>query len=162
MYFRNATDDGLFRWFSELIQKAVPGDRAILGYHFPGWQAWIFDGAARPPEGLLSVQFAGIKDSSHDAGLARSLGETFGEDLVVLTGTDTYLELAMQNQAAGCITAPANLLSPDLREIWEGMQTGRDVSAAQRRVATQRHILEKYPPFPSALKSLLHRLHGFP
>lgn len=162
-YFRNATDDGLFRWFSELIQKAVPGDRAILGYHFPrvAGVGFSMELLARLKDSF-PVQFAGIKDSSHDAGLARSLGETFGEDLVVLTGTDTYLELAMQNQAAGCITAPANLLSPDLREIWEGMQTGRDVSAAQRRVERQRHILEKYPPFPSALKSLLHRLHGFP
>ena len=34
-YFRKATDDGLFAWFSELINKAVPSDKYILGYHFP-------------------------------------------------------------------------------------------------------------------------------
>src|SRR4030095_8542306 len=34
-YFRKATDDGLFAWFSELIKKAVPADQYILGYHFP-------------------------------------------------------------------------------------------------------------------------------
>jgi 4-hydroxy-tetrahydrodipicolinate synthase len=162
-YFRNATDEGLFHWFSELIRKAVPADKYILGYHFPrvAGIGFSIDLLARLKDSF-PVQFAGIKDSSHDAGLARALGEKFGTDLVVLTGTDTYLQLAMQNQAAGCITAPANVLSPGLREIWDGLQAGQEVSAAQGRVDHQRHILEKYPPFPPALKALLHRLHGFP
>src|SRR5215204_955517 len=29
-YFRNATDTGLFNWFSELINKAVPRDKYLL------------------------------------------------------------------------------------------------------------------------------------
>jgi 4-hydroxy-tetrahydrodipicolinate synthase len=162
-YFRSATDDGLFNWFSELIHKAVPADKYILGYHFPRVAGVGFSiNLLSRLKDAFPVQFAGLKDSSHDADLAHTLGERFGHDLVVLTGTDTYLQLAMQNQAAGCITAPANLLSPDLREIWEGIRAGQDVSAAHERVEHQRHILEKYPPFPPALKSLLHRLHGFP
>lgn len=162
-YFRTASDEGLFRWFSELIHKAVPSDRYILGYHFPRVAGIGFSiELLKRLKDAFPVQFAGIKDSSHDAGLARSLGETFGYDLAVLTGTDTYLELAMQNQAAGCITAPANVLSPGLRAVWDGMREGRDASQAQARVEQQRHILEKYPPFPPALKALLHRLHGFP
>ena len=162
-YFRNATDEGLFNWFSELIRRAVPTDKYILGYHFPrvAGIGFSIDLLARLKD-AFPVQFAGIKDSSHDADLARALGEKFGSDLVALTGTDTYLQMAMQNQAAGCITAPANILSPGLREIWDGMRTGQDVSEAQARVDHQRHILEKYPPFPPALKALLHRLHGFP
>ena len=162
-YFRNATDEGLFNWFSELIRKAVPADKYILGYHFPrvAGVGFSMDLVARLKD-AYPMQFAGIKDSSHDSDLARSLGEKFGQDLVVLTGTDTYLQLAMENQAAGCITAPANLLSPALREIWDGMRAGSDVSQAHARVEQQRHILEKYPPFPPALKTLLHRLHGFP
>ena len=162
-YFRSATDDGLFQWFRELIHKAVPADKYILGYHFPRVAGIGFSiELLTRLKDAFPVQFAGIKDSSHDADLARALGEKFGPDLVVLTGTDTYLQMAMQNQAAGCITAPANILSPGLREVWEGMQAGQDVSKAQSRVDHQRHILEKYPPFPPALKALLHRLHGFP
>ena len=162
-YFRNATEAGLFNWFRELIRKAVPADKYLLGYHFPqvAGVGFSIELLSRLKE-AFPVQFAGIKDSSHDADLARSLGETFGHDLVVLTGTDTYLQLAMQNQAAGCITAPANILSADLREIWEGIRAGQDVTKAHERVEQQRHILEKYPPFPPALKTLLHRLHDFP
>ena len=162
-YFRKATDDGLFNWFSELINKAVPSDKYILGYHFPqvAGIGFSIELLARLKDSF-PTQFAGIKDSSHDPDLARNLGEKFGYDLAVLNGTDSYLQLAMQNKAAGCITAPANLISPDLREVWDGMRAGRDVSAAQERVNKQRHILEQYPFFPATLKALLHRLHGLP
>ena len=162
-YFRNATDDGLFAWFSELIRKAVPSNGYLLGYHFPSVAGIGFsiELLARLKD-AFPVQFAGIKDSSNDAGLASSLGEEFGSDLAVLTGTDSYLQLAMQNKAAGCITAPANIISPDLREVWDLIQEGRDASEAQIRVRRQREILEKYPPYPATLKALLHRLHGLP
>jgi dihydrodipicolinate synthase/N-acetylneuraminate lyase len=68
----------------------------------------------------------------------------------------------MQNQAAGCITAPANLLSPDLRQVWDAMNDGKDSAEAQARVKRQRDILARYPPFPPTLKALLHREHGLP
>ncbi len=162
-YYRNASDDGLFNWFSEVIKKAVPSDGYLLGYHFPN-----VAGIGLSVE-LLSrlkytfpTQFAGIKDSSHDPALASILGEKFGSDFVALTGTDSYLRLAMQNKAAGCITAAANLISPDLREVWNLMQEGIDASEAQTRVTKQRQVLEKYPPFPPTLKALLHRSHGLP
>jgi len=162
-YFRNATDNGLLAWFSELIKRAVPSDKYVLGYHFPSVAGIGFSiELLSRLKDTFPTQFAGIKDSSHDTDLARNLGERFGDDLVVLTGTDSYLQMAMENKAAGCITAPANLISPDLREVWDAIREGRDFSEAQKRVDEQRHILEKYPPFPPMLKALLHRLHGFP
>ena len=162
-YFRKATDNGLFTWFSEVMDRAVPSNGYVLGYHFPNVAGIGFsmDLLTRLKD-AFPIQFAGIKDSSHDSDLARNLGETFGSDLVVLTGTDSYLQLAMQNKAAGCITAPANLISADLRQVWELMNEGKDVTEALWRVNKQRAILEKYPPFPPTLKALLHRVHRFP
>lgn len=162
-YFRKATDEGLFTWFSELINKAVPKDRYILGYHFPNVAGIGFSlELLTRLKDAFPVQFAGIKDSSHDADLARNLGEKFGDDLVALTGTDTYLQLAMENKAAGCITAAANLISPDLRKAWDLIRAGQDPSEIQARINQQRHSLEKYPPFPPTIKALLHRLHDLP
>jgi len=162
-YYRTATDDGLFNWFSEVIRKSVPSDKYLLGYHFPkvagiGLSVELLSRL----KDAFPTQFAGIKDSSHDADLARTLGEKFGSDLVVLSGTDSYLQMAVQNKAAGCITAAANLISPHLREVWDLMMAGKDASEAQTIVTKQRHVLEKYPPFPPTLKALLHRLHGLP
>jgi 4-hydroxy-tetrahydrodipicolinate synthase len=162
-YFRKATDNGLFTWFSEVIQKAVPSDGYLLGYHFPSVAGIGFSMELLTRlKDAFPAQFAGIKDSSHDAEFARDLGNRFGSDLAVFSGTDTYVQLALQNKAAGCITAPANILSPGLREIWDLMEEGKDATEVQARVKVQRDVLEKYPPFPPTLKALLHRLHGLP
>ena len=162
-YFTKASDEGLFYWFSEVIRRAVPTDKYIIGYHIPPLitVGFSLDLLARLKD-AFPTQFAGIKDSSHDANLARKLGEKFGSDLVALTGTDSYLKLALENKAAGCITAPANLISPDLREVWDLMNEGKDSTEAQARVTEKRHILEKYPPFPPTLKALLHRMYDLP
>ena len=162
-YFRKATDEGLFNWFSELIKKAVPSKGHLLGYHIPATSGVGFslDLLARLKD-VFPTQFAGIKDSSHDEAFATSLGQRFGKDLLVLNGTDSYFHHALKNHAQGAITAAANLISEDLREIWDLFQAGKDPSEAQTRATEKRHILEKYMPFPPILKSLLHKLHGFP
>lgn len=162
-YFRTASDDGLFRWFESLIQKAVPTDGYLLGYHFPQVAGIGFSMALlKRLKDAFPAQFAGIKDSSHDAALASTLGATFGADLAVFTGTDSYLSIALQNSAAGCITAPANLLSPGLRAVYDAFSRDEDPSEMQACVTEQRHILEKYTPFPPALKALLAKKYAFP
>jgi len=108
------------------------------------------------------TQFAGIKDSSHNKDFACSLGQKFGDDLAVFSGTDSDFSLALQNQAAGCITAPANLISPGLRDIYDSFVTGKEFKTAQSKVSAQRDILEKYQPFPALLKALLARLYEQP
>lgn len=162
-YFRKATDDGLFNWFSELIRRAVPKNGYLLGYHFPNVAGIGFSiELLSRLKDAFPTQFAGIKDSSHDRDFARAVGQKFHEDLLVLTGTDDYLQFAMQNHAGGCITAPANVLSPGLREVWDMMCEGKDPSETQARVTEQRHILEKYPPFPPTLKAVMNRLYDLP
>jgi len=162
-YYRKASDTGLFQYFQTLINKAVPTDGFLLGYHIPGLAGIGFspDLLARLKDAFPN-QFAGIKDSSHDAEFAGRLGERFGSDLLVLNGTDSYLQLALEARAGGCITAPANLISPDLRKIWDAFQRAEDVSLIQVRVARIRSLLEKIPPFPPVLKALLTNLHFFP
>jgi dihydrodipicolinate synthase/N-acetylneuraminate lyase len=108
------------------------------------------------------VQFAGIKDSSHDQAYSAALGQHFGKDLLVLNGTDSHFHHALKNHAQGAITALANLISEDLRKIWDLYQDSKDPSDIQARVTQKRHTLEKYMPLPPTLKALLHRLHDLP
>ncbi len=162
-YFRNATDEGLFNWFEQVITKSVPAGGYLLGYHFPGVAGIGFSlELLSRLKDAFPTRFAGIKDSSHDPDLARALGEKFGSDLAVFSGTDSDFAFALQNHAAGCITAPANLLSPGLREIYDAFIGNADTSVAQERVSARRHVLELAPPFPPALKAILARLHGQP
>ncbi|HET7145172.1 MAG TPA: dihydrodipicolinate synthase family protein [Anaerolineales bacterium] len=162
-YFRKATDEGLFNWFSELITKAVPAKGYLLGYHIPSASGIGFslDLLARLKD-AFPTQFAGIKDSSHEESFSAAVGQKFGKDLLVLNGTDSHFHHALKNHAQGAITALANLISEDLREIWDLFQEGKDPSEIQTRITQQRHILEKYLPFPPTLKALLHRLHNMP
>jgi 4-hydroxy-tetrahydrodipicolinate synthase len=162
-YFRNAAEEGLFAWFDQVIRRAVPAGGCLLGYHIPGTTGLGFslDLLARLKD-AHPERFAGLKDSSHDAGFARALGERFGADLLVLNGTDTYLTLALEHQAGGCITAPANLISPDLRSLWEAARSGDDSAPVQARVTASRQVLEKFAPFSPILKALAARLHDWP
>ena len=162
-YFRNASDEGLFNWFEQVIRKAVPADGYLLGYHIPGVAGiGLSITLLKRLRDAFPVQFAGIKDSSHDPELAKMLGQTFGSDMLVFNGTDSYLGLALQNHAAGCITAPANLISPGLRAVYDAFLRNEDFSEAQACVTKQRITLEKYMPFPPVLKALAAKLHGFP
>jgi 4-hydroxy-tetrahydrodipicolinate synthase len=164
-YFRQVSDDGLFAWFSLVIQQAVPSGGALFGYHIPGTS-----GVALSVELLerlqaaFASQFAGVKDSSGSPDQAVRLGEHFGKDLLVLNGTDRLFSLALDHGASGCITALANLYSPELRQVWEAFHLAQPgvQTQAQTRLDAARLLLEKYPPFPPILKELLARRHGFP
>lgn len=162
-YFRKVTDDGLFGWFSELIEKAVPQGKYLLGYHIPpmtgiGFSLELLERLKEK----FPTQFAGIKDSSHDEAYAAAVGQRFGKDLLVLNGTDAYFHHALKNNAQGAITAPANLISDNLRQIWDLFQEGEDPSEAQAKVSEQRHFLEQFAPIAPLLKGLLHKIHGLP
>ncbi len=162
-YFRKASDDGIFNWFSQVIDKAVPLDGFLFGYHFPSVAGVGFSlKLLRRLKDAFPTQFAGIKDSSQDETFARALGQEFADDLAVFSGTDSDFTFALKNHAAGCITAPANILSPGLREIYDAFLRNEDPSAPQTKVTFQRHMLEKYPPFPPTLKALLARLYHQP
>lgn len=161
-YFRNVSDEGLFEWFSFILQRSVPAGGTFLGYHIPPMTGVGFslDLLAQLKEAFPN-RFAGIKDSSGSSDLARQLGERFGKDLLVLNGNDGLFSLALENQAGGCITAMANLYSPVLRQVWDAFQTHQPNPLAQARLGRLRSILESIPPFPPLLKALLPHLHPF-
>lgn len=162
-YFKKVTVDGLFEWFSQVIRQAVPHGGALFGYHIPQ-----VSGVALPVELLSRLlqafpdRFAGVKDSSGDPEHARLLGEQFGSDLLVMNGNDKLFSHVLQHSASGCITAMANLRSPDLRQVWEAHQRGQADLAVQARLDASRSLMDRYPPAPPAYKALIHRLHQLP
>ena len=161
-FFRKASDEGLFAWFSQVLDKAVPLGGALLGYHIPP-----VSGVSLSLELLSRLKekypekFAGIKDSSGDPEWARSLGVRFGTDLLVLNGNDRLFTLALQSCASGCITAMANLLSPLHRLVWDSFRAGKPDEITQDKLSHAREVLDRYPPMPPVLKVLLSRIHGF-
>ncbi len=161
-YFRNASKEGLFTWFSEVMHASVPKDGYLLGYHFPA-----VSGVPLPLSLLTQLresypdQFAGLKDSSGDYDHAVTLAKEL-DDRLILVGNDKLLIPALTAGASGCITALANLVSPMLREIWDAYQEGEKGETIQRKVNQARDVLDQYPPFSASVKGLLAQLHKFP
>ena len=161
-YFRKVSDDGLFAWFKQVIQRSVPRGGYLLGYHIPG-QTGVplsLELLSRLKEAFPS-KFAGVKDSSGDPEYAVALGGRFGPDLLVLTGNDGLLLHALEYNAGGAITAMANLYGPLLRQVWDIYLQDGDAIEAQEQLNLRRRILERYQPFPPTLKAMLAHLHGF-
>jgi 4-hydroxy-tetrahydrodipicolinate synthase len=162
-FFKKVTDDGLFAWFSKVIQQAVPPGGAFFAYHIPAVSGvGLSIDLLKRLKNAFPDRFAGLKDSSGDPDNARQLGMNFGNDLVVFTGNDRMFSLAQENHASGCITAMANVYSPGLRCIWDGFQSGTPNPADQDQITARRLVMDKYPPAPSLLKALLHHLYGLP
>jgi 4-hydroxy-tetrahydrodipicolinate synthase len=162
-YYHQATSEGLLAWFRELINQAVPVDGYLLGYHIPS--------QSRMPLNidLLSklkytypTQFVGIKDSSGDPAHSIAISENFGDELVVLIGSDALLLHSLDHHGSGCITALANLYSSDLRKIWDAYQKEVKATEIQNKLTTRRTILMKYTPYPATLKALLHHYYDLP
>lgn len=162
-YYRKISDEGLFAWFDTLLNRAVPSDGTVLGYHIPPITGLGFslDLLARLKDSH-PTSFAGIKDSSSDPNFALQLGQRFGKDLFVLTGNDRLFSLALDNHASGCITAMANIFAPMLRQVWDAYQAGSPDHALQEKLGLARTILDQYPPMPPLLKALLHHQYQLP
>ncbi len=162
-YIRTAPEEGLFAWYRRVITRSVPADGYLLAYHIPQISGVpvSLDLLARLKD-AFPQQFAGLKDSTGDPQHARALGERFGGDLLALTGNDRLLTHALQNHAGGCITALANLCSPDSRRVWDSFQAGSPDPEAQARLNAARADLDAHPPAPVYLKRRLHELHDFP
>lgn len=162
-YYRKASEDGIFAWFDTLINKAVPPSGKLFVYHIPHLTgiAFSLDFLQR----LLDkhpTKFGGLKDSSSDIEFARQLGERFGKDLTVFTGQDRLFGWALRNQAAGCITAGANLFSPWLRQVWDAHLQGILLEDLENKIKEARDILDHYSPASAFIKGVLPALFQLP
>ena len=161
-YYRRASEEGLFQWFSQVIERSVPKEGYLLGYHFPKASGVPL------PESLLTrlgerfpAQFGGIKDSSGELHHAQILAAHLPQQ-AILVGNDRLMTAGLQAGAAGCITALSNLVSPLLRRIFDAHERGETAPEEQEIVDKARLILDALSPFPASIKALLAKLHGFP
>lgn len=162
-YYRKVSQDGLFTWFSHVLERATPEGGALFGYHIPGVSGvpLSLELLARLKD-AFPARFAGIKDSSSDPKFAHQLGEQFGDELLVYNGNDRLFQSALRHAASGCITAMANIVSPALRQVWDSYLQGKTDPAAQAKLEAARELFDKYPPAPPLLKALFFRQGIFP
>ena len=155
-YYRPQSDDGAFRYFSEIIESVGDEKLRVVFYNFPQLSGYSFS-----IEILLKLRerfgptAAGIKDSSGDwENMKRVANEI--PDFSVYAGTERFLLDVLREGGAGCITATGNLTSPGCREVYRAWRAGdqEEADGAQERLTRQRLVLQNHP-FVSGLKSLM-------
>jgi 4-hydroxy-tetrahydrodipicolinate synthase len=130
-YFRDASDDGLFAWYSAFFKMLGSPCSAYL-YHIPS-----MTGVALSADliGRLKVAFpgvvAGVKDSSGDWSSTETLLAAHG-DLQILVGDERHLARAIRQGGAGTICGLANLLPGIVRRVaHEGADDPRIAAAVE-------------------------------
>ena len=160
-YYKGVDDDGLFRFFAEVVERVGDDRLRLYLYHIPHLTGVGFGFAviARLLEAYPGV-VVGTKDSSGDAERIATLCRKF-PGFSVLVGTETLLLDTLREGSAGCISATVNVTSRLARRVHDAHQAGEsdEAEALQRRLTELRALIEAYPMIP-ALKRLTAELTG--
>ncbi len=159
-YYKNPTEDGLFAFFSEVIDR-VGADIKYDLYNFPQQSAVPLSVALI---GRLLKAFPGtlkgVKDSSGNYENGRAYVENFARDgFEVYAGDDTLLRPLLQLGSAGCITAAANVNSPIAAQVYANWNNDVGANMHETLSATRKAIVAAPAPIP-ALKALMARHTG--
>jgi 4-hydroxy-tetrahydrodipicolinate synthase len=153
-YYKGVSDDGLFRFFAELIERVGDDRLRLFLYHIPPQTILGFSFAliGRLLDAYPGV-IAGTKDSSGDAARIEAVCREFPQ-LRVFAGTEALLLDTLGWGGAGCISATVNVTAPLSAEVYR-TRSGE----AQERLTQRRLDLERFPVIP-ALKAILRERTG--
>jgi len=158
-FYKNPSEDGLFAWFSEVIQRAGTGTRVFL-YHFPAQSAVPFtvDLVGRLLRAYPGT-IKGIKDSSGDFANTRAYVDQFARDgFEVYCGDDGHLHQLLQIGGAGSISAASNVTSAVNAQVYAGWDQAAG-AAAQEVLSALRKAVTSAALIPG-LKALVARHAG--
>ena len=120
-YYKNISEDGLFRYFSEVVQRVGDTRLKIYLYHIP--PVAIVGITPKLVERLLKAYpgaIAGMKDSSGDWNNTKTFLDAFAKDAFdVFVGSESFLLANMRNGGAGTISATANVNPRAIHELYE-------------------------------------------
>jgi 4-hydroxy-tetrahydrodipicolinate synthase len=158
-YYKGVSDEGLFRFYAEVIEGVRNDALRMVLYHIPPI-AQV--GISIELIGRLRYAFpgvvVGIKDSSGKLESMQAFAGAFA-DFAVLSGADPLMLPLLQAGGAGCITSSSNLIAADLRVVfdrWDDPSRAAEVSRAQQRIESWRNLSNAYVQLPT-VKAMLAR-----
>ncbi len=156
-YYKGVSDEGLFRYFSEVIQKVGNDSLRIYLYHIPP----VAQVAITLPliERLLKEYpdvIAGVKDSSGDWKNTQAMLEQFAsQGFDIFAGSESFLLQTLRGGGAGCISATANVNAPAIHELYKTWQDA-DADSKQERLNVIRNIFQSFPMIPALKSAIAH------
>lgn len=154
-YYKAVSEDGLFRSFSEVIERVGDHRLRVYLYHIPPVaQVGI---SARLVERLLARYprtVAGMKDSSGDWGNTKKFLDQFAQSgFDVFAGSESFLLANMKNGGAGCISATANVNPAAIDRLYREWRKP-DADLQQEALNVVRKTVGQYVMIP-ALKAVV-------
>jgi len=164
-YYKNVSEEGLYRYFSEVVQRVGDARLRIYLYHIP--PVAIVGITLRLVERLLKAYpsaIAGMKDSSGDWNNTKTFLAAFVETtrpaptgFDVFVGSESFLLANMRNRGAGTISAIANVNPAaiyDLYTVASTVSVDVDLEPQQTRLNVVREVFSstKFPSLIAALK----------
>ena len=157
-YYKGVSDEGLFRGYSEVIQRVGDSNLRVYLYHFPQ--------VSQVPISLALIErllkeypdtVVGIKDSSGDWNNMEAMLKQF-PGFAMFPGNETVLLKSMQNGGAGCISATANINPGAIADLAANWQSP-DAKAMQDKMNDLRQMMQQFPMIP-ALKAAIGHYSG--
>ena len=152
-YYKGPSEEGLFRFFAEVIERVGDERLKVYLYHIPP-VAQV--GFSLPLIGRLLKEYpdtvAGLKDSSGDwSNTAAILAEY--PQLEVFPGSEIFLLDGLKHGAKGCISATCNVSANAIRKVYDNWQSP-DAQRLQDGITALRKAIQAYPMIP-ALKAVI-------
>jgi 4-hydroxy-tetrahydrodipicolinate synthase len=159
-YYKNVSDEGLFRSFAEIIDRVADPRLHIYLYHIPPIaQVPITLGLIERLLRAYPQQVVGLKDSSGDWNGTSTFLETFaGSGFDVFVGSETFLLRNMRNGGRGCISATANVNPARIARLYATWNAS-DADDQQARLDEIRSVFQKFPVIPALKAAIAHYSH---
>jgi 4-hydroxy-tetrahydrodipicolinate synthase len=159
-YYKGVPEEGLFRSFSEVIERVGDERLQLYLYHIPpvaqvGIPLSLVDRLLTRYPGVV----AGVKDSSGDWSNTKALCERFAKrNFDVFAGSEVFLLDTLRSGGKGCITATGNINPGPIDQVFRNWQTPQ-AERLQAAITATRAIVQKQPMI-SALKAAIAHFAG--
>lgn len=157
-YYKQINDAGLETYIDTLLEKIGENKIQIYLYHFPQLTGVPF--TISLTERLVSKypgNIIGMKDSGGDWSHMEQILEAI-PGFRLYSGNEKFLLRVLKTGGMGCISATANLTSPEVAAVYEAWKKGGG-EKEQTRVSLLRAVLEMYPSI-GTLKYIFAKLSG--
>jgi 4-hydroxy-tetrahydrodipicolinate synthase len=154
-YYKGVSDEGLYRSFSEVIERVGDERLRMYLYHIPPVsQVPITHGLVERLLKRYPGVVAGMKDSSGDWSNTKAMLDAFARSgFDVFAGSEVFLLENMRHGGKGCITATGNVNPGPIDEVYRNWQSA-NADALQGGITATRKIVQKVPMIP-ALKAII-------
>ena len=159
-YYKDVTDDGLYRHFAEVVERVGDARLRIYLYHIP--PVAVVGITPTLVERLLKrypSAIAGMKDSSGDWSNTKTMLDAFAASgFDVFPGSESFLLAGMRHGAAGCISATANVNPGAIDRLYREWR-GADADRQQEALNVVRKTVGQYVMIPGLKQVIAHYAH---